>query len=231
MMAKKVKVTKDGPYIVSGDVPLSVETIVPNEEGYSAKYEKGKSFPAEQQVALCRCGKSKHKPYCDGSHKEANFDGTETAFRGNISEISEKFEGPDITLYDAHELCAFARFCDRPRRAWTMAIEPKNEEETKRAIEEACDCPAGRLVAVDNRTGETYEPKLDEEITLLEDPAKDVSGPLYVKGGIEVESEDGHKYEVRNRQTLCRCGESSNKPFCDGTHASCKFKDDFLEKL
>jgi CDGSH-type Zn-finger protein len=40
-----------------------------------------------------------------------------------------------------------------------------------------------------------------------------------------VVSGDGAAYETRNRVTLCRCGQSSNKPFCDGTHASVGFKD------
>ena len=47
-----------------------------------------------------------------------------------------------------------------------------------------------------------------------------------VRGGIQIESADGFKYEVRNRVTLCRCGKSQNKPFCDGTHAQIKFRDD-----
>jgi CDGSH-type Zn-finger protein len=35
---------------------------------------------------------------------------------------------------------------------------------------------------------------------------------------------DGHQYERRNNMTICRCGESKSKPFCDGTHASVNFK-------
>jgi CDGSH-type Zn-finger protein len=46
-----------------------------------------------------------------------------------------------------------------------------------------------------------------------------------VKGGVPVESADGTVYEVRNRVTLCRCGKSTNKPFCDGTHIDVNFKD------
>lgn len=51
-------------------------------------------------------------------------------------------------------------------------------------------------------------------------------GPLWVRGGIPVESSDGATYEVRNRVTLCRCGRSSNKPFCDGTHKGVGFRDE-----
>jgi CDGSH-type Zn-finger protein len=50
-------------------------------------------------------------------------------------------------------------------------------------------------------------------------------GPLLVRGGIPVESEDGRPYEVRNRVTLCRCGHSRNKPFCDGTHDQIGFRE------
>jgi CDGSH-type Zn-finger protein len=41
-----------------------------------------------------------------------------------------------------------------------------------------------------------------------------------------VEGPDGEAYEVRNRVTLCRCGGSSNKPFCDGIHKELGFSDD-----
>ena len=49
-------------------------------------------------------------------------------------------------------------------------------------------------------------------------------GPIYVSGGIRVESFDGRGYEIRNRQTLCRCGGSKNKPFCDCSHFYIKFQ-------
>jgi CDGSH-type Zn-finger protein len=52
---------------------------------------------------------------------------------------------------------------------------------------------------------------------------------LWVRGGIRVESEDGTPYERRNRMTLCRCGKSANMPFCNGSHASIKFKDGLMD--
>jgi hypothetical protein len=80
------------------------------------------------------------------------------------------------------------------------------------------DCPSGRLVAWDKQAGQPVEPALSPSIGLVQDPTKGVSGPLWVRGGIAVESADGEVYEARNRQTLCRCGASRNKPFCDGSH-------------
>jgi CDGSH-type Zn-finger protein len=52
-----------------------------------------------------------------------------------------------------------------------------------------------------------------------------MSGPLWISGGVPIISCDGTEYEVRNRVTLCRCGRSGNKPFCDGTHVDIQFRD------
>jgi hypothetical protein len=80
--------------------------------------------------------------------------------------------------------------------------------------------PAGRLVAVDRETAHEIEPALEPSIGLIDDSARSVSGPLWIRGGIPIVAADGGRYEVRNRVTLCRCGRSSNKPYCDRAHAS-----------
>jgi len=82
----------------------------------------------------------------------------------------------------------------------------------------AADCPSGRLVIVDKESGKTIEPLLEKSIGFIEDPAMGVDGPIWVRGGISVFSADGRMYKVRNRLTLCRCGKSTNKPFCDSSH-------------
>ena len=66
-------------------------------------------------------------------------------------------------------------------------------------------------------------------IGIVEDPPLKCSDPLWACGEIIIESHDGTHYEKRNRVTLCRCGASSNKPFCDGSHASIKFNDGILK--
>jgi hypothetical protein len=82
------------------------------------------------------------------------------------------------------------------------------------------------LIAVDKETGKPVEPKLPQSIGVVEDPAQNCSGPLWVRGGISLIGADGQAYEVRNRMTLCRCGRSENKPFCNGAHAADpKFRD------
>jgi CDGSH-type Zn-finger protein len=219
-ISAKIQITKDGPYLVSGDLPLSEQHIVTNAEGESLDYREGKKYPSQAQYALCRCGQSANKPFCDGSHQKVQFDGTETASRQPYMEQAETIEGPTMLLTDQENLCAFARFCDPKGRVWNL-VKRADTPETRRLVEhEAGHCPAGRLVVWDRETGKPIEPKFKPSLGLIEDTAKEVSGPIWVRGGIPVISADGKTYEIRNRMTLCRCGRSDNKPFCNGSHAA-----------
>lgn len=222
---KKITVSKNGPYLVSGGIPLSIQTIKPNKEGFSWDWVEGKAFDTEPDYALCRCGHSKTKPFCDGTHEKIGFEGRETATRTPYARKAEEFDGPTLVLSDAENLCAFARFCDPAGKIWNLIEQTDDPEARQLVIREANHCPAGRLVVHDKRTGKEVEHKLPPSIGIIEDPALRCSGPLWVRGGIRIESHDGKPYEVRNRVTLCRCGASSNMPFCNGSHASIKFKD------
>jgi CDGSH-type Zn-finger protein len=215
----RIEVTKDGPYLVSGGLPLSEQWIVTNAEGDSLEYREGKKFPAQAQYALCRCGHSAGKPFCDGTHGKVKFDGKETASNEPYLKQAETIEGPTMLLTDQENLCAFARFCDPKGRIWNLVTQdsPEAQEITKH---EAAHCPAGRLVVWDKKTGKAIEPKFEPSLGLIEDTEKKVGGPIWARGGIPVVSADGKTYEIRNRMTLCRCGLSANKPFCDGNHAA-----------
>jgi CDGSH-type Zn-finger protein len=220
----KVQVSKDGPYMVNGNLPLSGQTIGTNSAGESVKWVEGRKYPAQATYALCRCGQSAKKPFCDGSHKQAKFDGTETASREPYKNQAKLMQGPTMSLTDAEELCAFARFCDPHGQVWNLVTETDEPSAKRNFVKEAGDCPSGRLVARDNLTGQAIEPKYKPSIGLIEDPENECSGPVWLRGGVQVIAADGFHYEVRNRVTLCRCGESKNKPFCDGTHAAIQFK-------
>jgi CDGSH-type Zn-finger protein len=216
----KIEVLKDGPYLVSGGLPLSEQHIVTNAEGESLDYREGKKYAAQAQYALCRCGQSGSKPFCDGTHMKVGFDGTETASPETYLKQAETIDGPTVRLTDAESLCAFARFCDPKGRIWNL-VERTDDPEARKIVEfEAAHCPAGRLVVWDRKTGKAIEPKFEPSLGLIEDTEKRVGGPIWVRGGIPVVAADGKTYEVRNRVTLCRCGRSSNKPFCDGSHAA-----------
>jgi CDGSH-type Zn-finger protein len=218
----KIKILKNGPYIISGNVPLSEKIIV--SKGKINEFEDGRKFPQLEEYNLCRCGKSKNAPFCDGAHEKVGFDGTEVASRKNYFERANKQEGPNLDLMDDHR-CAFARFCHREDgNVWELTENSANPIYREEAIIAASDCPAGRLVAID-KTGAHIEPEYQPAIEILQDPGKGVSGPIFVKGNIPIEAADGDIYEIRNRVTLCRCGNSSNKPFCDAKHVSIKYSD------
>ena len=222
--SKKVLVTKNGPYLVTGMVPLGTEIATIGEENQPEFWKRGKEFPLQETYALCRCGNSKNKPYCDGSHN-AGFDGAETAKRVEYLKLAEKMIGPGVDLTDAESLCVAGRFCHLSGGTWANVENSDNPSNKAVAIKTACNCPSGRLVAWDKKTGKAIEHAFVPSISLIQDPQAGVSGPLWVKGGIQIESADGHKYEVRNRITLCRCGKSKNKPYCDATHIKAKFND------
>ncbi|HSF27853.1 MAG TPA: CDGSH iron-sulfur domain-containing protein, partial [Nitrosopumilaceae archaeon] len=76
---KKIVISNNGPCIVSGDIPLTVEIITNNKDGFSWDWKQGKTFQTESNYALCRCGHSKNSPFCDGTHKSIGFNGKETA--------------------------------------------------------------------------------------------------------------------------------------------------------
>ena len=220
-----IKIMKDGPYLVYGKPPVDEQIIMPNDEDESWDYQKGKSYTTEQEpCALCRCGSSSNKPFCDGTHTHIDWKPEETASFEPLLEGAEIDEGPQLMLADNKIYCAIARFCDAKGDVWNIVEQADNQEQRDLAKREVAHCPSGRLVIWDKKNKKIHEPELDPSIGIIEDPGLKVSGPIWVRGGIRVESADGKSYEVRNRVTLCRCGGSSNKPFCDGTHVKIKWK-------
>lgn len=213
----KVKVTEDGPYLVSGGVPLLDEIECIGDDGGPQGWKEGRRYPAKENYALCRCGHSRRMPYCDGSHTRVGFAGAETAEHVPYLDQSRNYDGPELWLSDAKAYCMGAGFCHRGGGTWSLTERSDDPEAKKAAIEEACDCPSGRLVAW-QKDGEAIEPKFDPSIGVIVDCEGRKAGPLWVRGGVPVESVDGRVYEVRNRVTLCGCGRSANKPFCDGSH-------------
>jgi len=215
-MSVKVTVNKNGSLRVEGEIELY--------DGDGNKYD----LAGRTIVGLCRCGQSNNKPFCDGSHKNIDpeeIDLTETATFQPELNTAEIVQGPERSLSDDEKFCAFARFCDAGQRVWNE-VQLEGEKAKEWTLQMAHHCPGGRLIVWDNETQKPIETYEDPSVSLIEDVMNRCSGPIMLRGGIPVKSSRGEYYEVRNRQTLCRCGQSGNKPFCDGTHASMKFQDD-----
>lgn len=216
----KIKVLKDGPYLVSKDIPLYEKELI--EKDGLIYLQTIREIKVDDDYALCRCGESSNIPFCDGSHLAINFDGTETAGHSNYTKRADVLVGEDLDLLDDNR-CAFARFCHkRNGDIWTLTELSNDSENKEQAIEAAKQCPTGRLTAK-TKDGELIEPELKPSISFVQDRPEGVSAGLFVEGYIPIEDADGNEYELQNRVILCRCGASENKPFCDAMHVAIDF--------
>lgn len=223
----RIIVSAKGPYLVFGRPPLTVQSIVVDRHGESREFREGRKFTTDNEpTALCRCGASGSKPYCDGSHERHIWNPEPSSPPEALLDNVEITSGADVTITDNPKYCVFARFCDADGGVWSLADSSENPQARSSAIREASICPSGRLMAWDNGSRKPYEYKYEPSLVLIEDEAIGASGGLWVRGGIRIEREDGQGYEIRNRNVLCRCGMSSNKPYCDGTHASLRWRDE-----
>ncbi len=179
---------KDGPLRVSG-----LESL----EG-----DKG-SIEVEKEIMLCRCGQSANKPFCDGAHVKAEFKG-----ESGPNEDNERlnFPGEPVTFYENVAICSHAGYC-----ASGKPDEWKKDHSDDEIIAMCQKCPSGALsYAID---GKEYR---DRDHPMKISIEKD--GPFRVQGRIELRNTVWGEGASREHYTLCRCGASKMKPFCDGSH-------------
>ena len=227
-----VVVTEKGPYLVYGRPPLNMQSIRLGPRPGGPGFEEGARFEMRTDpTALCRCGASHRKPYCDGTHATTAWDPTLTAPMQETTAGRTVIEGATLTLEDNPRRCTLARFCQAEGDVRSLVGRSDEPESRRRAIHEAELCPGGRLTARDRQSGEPFEILYEPSLGLIEAPSIGASGGLWLRGGITLRRKDGRTYAARNRVVLCRCGRSADKPFCDGTHASVKWRDGLEERV
>lgn len=216
-----IEVQPDGPYLVHGRVPLRRTRQVETDDGVPMSWQTTAELETDDTVALCRCGQSSNKPFCDGTHDRQGFDGAESAPTDSYDERADRYPVAGLEMRDDRSICEHAGFCGNGRtNVWKMADGPARESDAVRAemLRMVVHCPSGALTASTD-DGRAIEPPLATAIGVVAD------GPLAVTGSIPVERADGQPLETRPRMTLCRCGQSSIKPLCDGSHADAGFTD------
>jgi len=226
----RIDIQENGPYLVKGGVPLLVLRIETDASGAAVSYREVHRYPLQEVYALCRCGASGRKPFCDGAHVADGFDGAETAGHRDFSDDAAAVPGAGITLLDAERYCMGALFCHQGRGAWEETrrsgdADPAGADAAALARSAVGLCPSGRIALWVDELDQLDEPELEPSIALLEGPQEGVSSALWVRGGIPIFGADGQPYEPRNRVTLCRCGHSSRKPYCDRSHCDAGFTD------
>ena len=205
-MAATIKGTPNGPYQVNG--------------GPQLRRPSGKTCPAEGEAWLCRCGGSKNKPFCDGTHQKIGF--SDRNLLDPKRNHQDSYKGRKITILDNRAICAHAGHCtDGLKEVFRMREEPwiaPDAAPLEKIIETIRRCPSGALgYAIDGV--EAAAPKRTPAITITDD------GPYAISGGIELDGAKPGDGASREHFTLCRCGASKNKPFCDGSHWEARFKD------
>ena len=179
----------------------------------------GEVLKTRPAMALCRCGASKNKPYCDGSHNEIGFDSSPSEDRSKDEILT--YEGEEITIHYNRLLCSHAAECgrrqkaafDSSRKPWIVPDNASKDE----LIEVVKACPSGALrFSVAGGEPQQAEPDF-EGITVEKD------GPYRVTG-IPLSAARQAKGANPGKYVLCRCGASKNKPYCDGSHYDIKWK-------
>jgi len=213
----------NGPYYLINDMkPKLVDNL---------QDSKGEPLSTIRGVALCRCGASKNKPFCDGTHGTIGFSSLNKTLHENDNEkrIKDKrrnFFGKEITIHDNRKICSHAAECvdNLPsvfklnERPWIDADGARIQE----VINTIRKCPSGALsYSIDDIEYRDPEEKRNPMVTVSK------NGPYHITGGIELLGEGVEFGEGASMEhyALCRCGASENKPFCDGAHRNINFND------
>ena len=211
-----IMTAKNGPYLVT-NVP-AVRTPL------------GENLTLPPQLALCRCGGSATKPFCDGTHANNGF--TDAKDPNRVPDQRDTYPGQQVTVFDNRGICQHSGLCtDRLPSAFRTAAEPfvapsgGRMDEIVRAVR---DCPSGALsLALDGddaRDLADWHASREAAIEVTQD------GPYRVTGGIGLTDATGADVpraagSSREHYALCRCGHSQNKPFCSGMHWYVEFRD------
>lgn len=200
----------------NGPLRLSVKG---NKDSYSDVLfdARNKPIKIKKNSIICRCGKSKQQPFCDGIHRMCGFSSANTL----EDEIIQRYEGEDVTIVFNRSICAGASNCVRNfpsiyKNASEDWIHPDGAsvEKVKNSVKQ---CPSGALFyeLAGESPNEDYE---GYKITIIK------NGPMNVSGKVDLHVDKWSTNANPQKYSLCRCGASRNKPFCDYTHASLKAK-------
>jgi CDGSH-type Zn-finger protein len=207
---------KNGPYLVTNVTVLRTPL--------------GGEVPVPPQLALCRCGASAAKPFCDGSHTTSGF--TDAKDPNRVPDQRDTYLGEQVTIFDNRGICQHSGLCsDRAPTAFRTSAEPfvapsgARLDELVRAVR---DCPSGALSlgfdGEEARDLADWHGTRERAIEVTQDGPYRVTGaiPLTDTGGADVSRAAGSS---REHYALCRCGHSQNKPFCSGMHWYVDFRD------
>lgn len=205
---KRIEARPGGPLVVFGISRLEATD--------------GTAVETKPVMALCRCGASKTKPFCDGTHSEIGFDDGPGTPEGPDRVFG--YDGADVSVTFNPRLCAHAAACGRiapavfdpAQKPWVQPDRGTRAE--VEAVVAACPSGALKLAETDARGPDLFV-EGQADVTIQKDGpywVRDVPPPAPVQG----------KGMTPRKYVLCRCGHSGAKPFCDGSHRDKGWRDD-----
>lgn len=199
---------------------------------YNLQNFKGEPLSTTVGTALCRCGGSKNKPFCDGTHNVIRFSSANKTLENDdikkivIKDKRRDYPGKEITVHDNRKICSHAAECvNNLSSVFKLGSRPWINPDASKMndiIDVVRRCPSGALsYSIDGVEYRDPEEQRNPTVTVLK------NGPYHITGGIELIGENIQFGEGASKEhyTLCRCGASENKPFCDGAHKSSNFND------
>ena len=224
-MKPKILPLPSGPYYLINEMQPKVV--------YNLQNFKGEPLSTTVGIALCRCGASKNKPFCDGTHNVIGFSSANRTLDENddtkktaIKDKRRDYPGKEITVHDNRKICSHAAECvNNLSSVFKLGSRPWINPDASKMndiIDVVRRCPSGALsYSIDGVEYRDPKEQRNPTVTVLK------NGPYHITGGIELIGEDIQFGEGASKEhyTLCRCGASENKPFCDGAHKSSKFND------
>ena len=194
-----IEVSRNGPYIVKGLKIL--------------RSAKGVFIETRPTMTLCRCGGSAKMPFCDATHLKNGFSGEKKEER--VPDKVDIYRGKNITIHNNRGVCCHIGHCTENlpsvfRKGADPWIDPDGAKPEK--ISQVIRmCPSGALsYTINGELHKEYHHKPEILIT--------TNCSYHVAGGIRLKDPDGSQPETQDHYTLCGCGVSKNKPFCDGSH-------------
>lgn len=140
--------------------------------------------------------------------------------------ITKKYTNGEVTIVWQPAVCIHSTICWKGENSLPEVFDPRvkpwikpEAASTEKIIAQVKQCPSGALSFYMNDEAEQNKSVQSESIVETVP-----NGPLLVYGNIVVKDSNGNETRKNKVTAFCRCGASSNKPFCDGTHNKIGFE-------
>lgn len=143
-----------------------------------------------------------------------------------MKDITKKYTNGEVTIVWKPNVCIHSTLCWKGAMGLPQVFNPAERPwikpegaTTERIVEQIKKCPSGALSYYMNNA-ENAPASINAESIVEVAP----NGPLLVYGNIKIKAKDGSETQRNKVTAFCRCGHSSNKPYCDGSHVKAGFE-------